>query len=576
MSHTPHYDAKIKTILDASKPGERICSLSQKSWTWTQEERSLCQQFHVPPSSVDPFLRMKYLLGFGTGVSIWWNKHAYTGQPLLSYIHPDNPLTVISDKEWSNSDFRQDEEIRTDQPFFDQMWKLAQTISSGAMLDDGTNINCLSVDAIHSRDCFMVFGGFSNTDLTYAAVSFEDEQCVDIVNTANSRRCFSTNHIQRCYACHDCFETNDCLSSGFLFDCHNCEYCFGATNKRHKKYLWFNEQLSKEEWETRRKTLDLSSYRLYKSYQQRFFTLVRDQAVWPSFFHMGSEQSTGEYLMRCVRAQESFWLVDCQDVFRCWSSGNLSQCAFVTWSGKGEGSYMTCNGMYIHGLKYCLQCWRSSDLEYCFNCHECEYCFGCVGLMKKQYCIFNKQYSEEAYWQKVDELKCAMLDRGEYGEFFPACFSQPGFCFSLGQVFLGYSEQELKTFHAPLFDPAKGNVFAPQQIDASHALTTLQIPDVLKEAKNFVGKPIFDPMINRPYSVLPKEYAFYEEYGLPFPQEHFLSRLQSLIRTSNTPHPEQSICAQCCKEISIYTNQIFEDRRILCQVCYLSYLEKNG
>ena len=58
------------------------------------------------------------------------------------------------------------------------------------------------------------------------------------------------------------------------------------------------------------------------------------------------------------------------------------------------------------------------------NCRNINNCFACVGLRKKRFCIFNVQYSEEEYWQRVDELKCVMLERGEYGEYFSAAFSE--------------------------------------------------------------------------------------------------------------------------------------------------------
>ena len=71
------------------------------------------------------------------------------------------------------------------------------------------------------------------------------------------------------------------------------------------------------------------------------------------------------------------------------------------------------------------------------DCYDCENCFGCLGLRKKKFHIYNRSYSEEAYWKRVDEIKCAMLDRGEYGMFFPAEISQGGYQFSMGEMFLG-------------------------------------------------------------------------------------------------------------------------------------------
>ena len=43
-----------------------------------------------------------------------------------------------------------------------------------------------------------------------------------------------------------------------------------------------------------------------------------------------------------------------------------------------------------------------------------------MGLKNKQYCIFNKQYTKEEWYEKVDELFGMMEDNGTLGDFFPA------------------------------------------------------------------------------------------------------------------------------------------------------------
>ena len=60
---------------------------------------------------------------------------------------------------------------------------------------------------------------------------------------------------------------------------------------------------------------------------------------------------------------------------------------------------MTC-GFGIFNLKFCFNCWEGArDLEYCGFCIGSKSCFGCVGLYKKEYCIFNKQYTKEEYFK---------------------------------------------------------------------------------------------------------------------------------------------------------------------------------
>jgi hypothetical protein len=61
----------------------------------------------------------------------------------------------------------------------------------------------------------------------------------------------------------------------------------------------------------------------------------------------------------------------------------------------------------------------SSFIFYSFFLESCSYCLGCIGLRNKSYCIFNKQYTKEEWYDKVDEIFSQMERDGELGMFFP-------------------------------------------------------------------------------------------------------------------------------------------------------------
>lgn len=62
----------------------------------------------------------------------------------------------------------------------------------------------------------------------------------------------------------------------------------------------------------------------------------------------------------------------------------------------------------------CSNCYNSNFLQDCKQCTDCSYgygligcnnCFGCAGLRRKEFHIFNKPYSKEAYAEKLKEIK---------------------------------------------------------------------------------------------------------------------------------------------------------------------------
>src|SRR3989338_3626967 len=122
MSHTPHYDAKIKVILDALQPGERTCELTGEKWQVTEQELEVYKKFQTPPLSISPNTVWKWLAYFDTGYQFWWNKHWETGQPVLTFHHPASGVRVLPDVEWHAKDFSTiTYPYDSSRSFFDQM-----------------------------------------------------------------------------------------------------------------------------------------------------------------------------------------------------------------------------------------------------------------------------------------------------------------------------------------------------------------------------------------------------------------------------------------------------------------------
>ena len=73
----------------------------------------------------------------------------------------------------------------------------------------------------------------------------------------------------------------------------------------------------------------------------------------------------------------------------------------------------------LFSSELCYDCFMVGDSyktlysSNCFNCQEvyfskdlrnCNRCFGCVGLRNKKFCIFNEQFSQEGYEEKIKEF----------------------------------------------------------------------------------------------------------------------------------------------------------------------------
>jgi hypothetical protein len=78
-----------------------------------------------------------------------------------------------------------------------------------------------------------------------------------------------------------------------------------------------------------------------------------------------------------------------------------------------------CDSLTLRNSELCLECTDSTGLYNCYKCQNCENsrdlmfcldvknsanCFACVGLNRKEYCIFNKQYFKEEYERIVNSM----------------------------------------------------------------------------------------------------------------------------------------------------------------------------
>lgn len=412
---------------------------------------------------------------------------------------------------------------------------------------------------------------------TYAA--FQAEDCVDVVNGTHIARSFSISDSHNIADSEYLFSCYRCLKSSFLFDCRDCELCFGATNKRQKKYLWFNEQLSESEWKKRRAEVDLGCRSTADAWLEKFYRLWHEQSIWPASFGIRNENSRGEHLNFCVNCDGySYWLDKCTGCYHCRFGIEANDCAYCSGFGWATRTYMSTGDTNGADNKFTMGCSNGVELEYCAVCDDCQRCFGCAGLHKKEFHIFNKPYPKEEYWRRVDELKCAMLDDGSYGEFFPGKFSLSGFEHSTGAVYFDYRERDLERFGAIRVDPKQGLVLAPKREEAHVVRLRIEdIPDCIDEVSSeHVNTPIHDEELDRDFSIVPKELAIYKEKRWPFPRRHFITRLTHWLRHANSPFAIEVVCASCSAKTTTYKNFTFPERRVYCMNCYHGFIEKNG
>ena len=573
MSHTPNFDTKIKAILDTVQPGERVCELTGEKWNLTEEEIGWYKKFNVPPSPYALHTRWELMTSFWTGFQWWYFKHPKTGENILSFYHPATGVSVLPDKEWFDHDFSS--EFLEDDPMRsveESLYQLTRRIPLPASSNLQEPENSIATVSNGERNSYFMCGCDSERSL----FGFWSTRLVDSCLVFSSGNVTDSYSISCAVNVHNSLFIRDCsnvLSSAFCFSCEDIEFCFGATNQRHAKYLWFNEQLTKEAWEQRRAEVDLSRRSELEKWLEAFYDLVGNKTIWSENMSVGAINSTGEYLFDVSDCSECYFCVKhCSHLYNCLFGVSGKESAFSA-PIFSENVYEANNCFNSNACKYTYATYGCQNLEYSFLNYECQNCFGCVGLRHKEFYIFNKSYTEEVYWKKLDEIKCRMLDDGTYGR---------SLSMKLSPTYFGESGA-VKHLDAKMdrWEKLGGTPFDPESFGAIGDLSdqpmrsSQEIPDSIDEVTDeaWIGKPILDEKAHRRFTFLKPELAFYRRKRLAPPTTHMTTRMKDLLQEENLAVFENHACGKCAKQMRVAKNVKYPNRTIYCTACYLAHLE---
>lgn len=121
--------------------------------------------------------------------------------------------------------------------------------------------------------------------------------------------------------------------------------------------------------------------------QNQYTTMIRTEYV-----NMGTYLKDCYLVFNTAYSEESGYTTfflhgkNCYDMYQ---AEKCESCYEVLMSYK-------CNRAF-----YCNNCADSFDIYFSKNLRGCINCFGCINLTKKSYCIFNEQYSKEAYFEEI-------------------------------------------------------------------------------------------------------------------------------------------------------------------------------
>lgn len=483
---------------------------------------------------------------------------------MISIYAPDSPHRVMSQSVWLSGTVDPREHGRRysfTESFFPQFRALQLAVPRRGMQQMETNENCQFITyGSHNKNCYMVFACTSCQDVYYSSRLFFGKDAADCFMSIEGELLYECVDCQKCYRCAFCKDSVGCRESYFLDRCHGCVRCIACKNLRGKEYHMWNRPVSPEQYEQFVRTI--TSTNIMRTREE--FARWKLSLPVPDANRLNAEASTGDYLYN-VKACE-----DCYDVHGVQHSRHCQLC------GLGAADFMDCNMCGPGDLLYeCIGTGpahrnafsifgvHTTDVLYSENCTRCRDCFGCIDLKDAQYCILNKQYTEEEYESLLQKIFGQMTDAGEWGEFFPVHLSPFAYNETIAQELFPLSREV-----------AEERGWKWREVPAEEPSVTSLIPGAsLPETADGIPNDIVNSVIvcaatGRPFRIIRQEIDLYRKMGLPLPRLHPDERHRRRVALRNPRKLWARDCRKCGK--SIQTSYSPDRPEIVyCESCYL-------
>ncbi|MBT3704429.1 hypothetical protein HOG17_01460 [Candidatus Peregrinibacteria bacterium] len=120
------------------------------------------------------------------------------------------------------------------------------------------------------------------------------------------------------------------------------------------------------------------------------------------------EQENSDYAHDAYRLKNCFLTFDGEQSWDCMYGETfykLKDCMDFLVASQCELCYEVVNCSNCYNSKFCKFCKTCSESAFLYDCVGCKDCFACCNLSQAKFCIFNEQYSEKDYKEKLEEYK---------------------------------------------------------------------------------------------------------------------------------------------------------------------------
>jgi len=562
------------------KSENRICQNCKNDFSIEPDDFGFYEKIKVPPPTFCPDCRLQRRLAWMVDINLFKRKCDFCGQEKICKYDQNDPFVVFchecwwSDK-WDSSEYGQD--FDPQRPFLQQFNELFhKTPILGLSIDSSTGHSSPYVNHCGDcKNCYMIYYSTNNKDCMYSFYLTNNESVLDSAIVFNSELCFdSTNCFKNYKVFGGSGNVTQSIDSAFLRDCDNCQYCFASVNLKNKKYVYFNQQLTKDQYFEKMKVIDLGSWTQYFKLKQETSERFKNHIPRPEYTDFSSNV-TGSYVFESKNCQFCFDCTSCKDskYLMLIKKGPVKDSYdYTDWGASAELIYDSIVvGQQVSNIKFSWYVYMgSSDVEYSALCVGCKDCFGCVGLRNKQYNILNKQYSKKEYKELIPKIIQLMNDMPyvdtqgrvyKYGEFFPEELCSYPYNNSFANLFFPKTKEQI------LKEGLSWHEFNTKEYPIT--ILSNNLPDNIKDVDDNILKEIVGcSSCSRGYKITKLELDLSKKMNVPLSRTCPFCRINKKIKLWIGQMKQiDRICDKCGLDFKTHYT-IEEAPKIFCRKCY--------
>lgn len=526
----------------------RVCQNCRQEFRIEPDDLAFYEKIRVPPPTLCPDCRYQRRLANRNEWNFYRRSCSLCGKSIVAIYNPEYPGPVYCQPCWWGDGwdpFSYGRDYDFSRPFFQQFQELRLQVPHVAMANTQSVNSEYTNQSLSNRNSYMLVSSEYCENCLYGYWNNKARECADCYMAEQAELLYESLNCTNCSRSAYLEDCADCTASYFLKDCRGCTSCFGCYGLRNKSYHWYNQQLTKEEYERRFREFVFGRANAGRE-REALHNLERE---FPHKYYRGKNivNSTGDYIQDVKNTHTAFNCRDTEDLRYCqdvWHAKDSIDCT----EAYAELSY-ECEGVIANhsiGITKGFPVFDSYYSELCFNVHDI---FGCVGLRKTEYCILNQRYDKAEYERLRGRIIVHMREAKEWGEFFPAENSLFAYNETVAQDYFPINEGEVL---------ARGlRWYRRNERDYKVTLRPEDIPQTIAEVSDAILSETIgcisqenhetrEKYLNcaTAFRITPMELELYRKMNIPVPQKCSVCRRQDRTALRNPRKLWQRTC-QC-------------------------------